>query len=86
MTFTEALEKLGIEKYSDRILKSNSHGELFHIQDYFIIAEHLNNEDKIWFPIWFEDTVKLAKEQWERPESVFQHIAKLLLNFLESKD
>ena len=29
MTFGEALKKLGIEEYKERIYNSNSHGELF---------------------------------------------------------
>lgn len=78
MTFTDALQKLGIEKYSERIFNSNSHGELFHIQDYFYLAQNL--EDPSWFPKWFDDIVNQAEKQWERPESVFQHILKILNN------
>ena len=46
MEFKEALEKLGIEDYADRIFKSNSHGELFHLQQYIKLAKVLNNEEK----------------------------------------
>ena len=76
MNFEQALKKLGIEDYSDRIFNSNSHGELLHLADYCLIAECV--EDKKSFRDWFEETVNLAEEQWERPESVFQHIPRLL--------
>ena len=33
MNFEEALKKLDIEEYEERIINSNSHGELFHLQD-----------------------------------------------------
>lgn len=75
-TFEQALKKLGIEEYSDRILHSNSHGELFHLSDYVVIAECL--EDSSGFKEWFEEVVKFAEENWKRPESVFQHILKLM--------
>ena len=78
MSFQEALQKLGIEEYSKRIYNSNSRGELFHLQQYFILAETLKEEDKIRFSEWFRAVVKLAEERWERPESVFQHIDKIL--------
>ncbi len=76
MNFTESLEALGIEKYSDRIFNSNSHGELFHLVDYVVIADALGKTD--WFKEWFESVVKEAEETWQRPESVFQHISKIL--------
>ena len=76
MNFKEALQKLGIEKYSDRIFNSNSHGELFHLEQYIVLADHF--EDLSWFPEWFELIVEMAEANWDRPESVFQHIGKLL--------
>lgn len=76
MTFNEALKKLNIEDYSERIINSNSHGELFHLRDYFFLAEKLENPE--WFREWFIQIIKLAEEKWERPESVFQHIVKIL--------
>lgn len=79
MSFKEALETLGIEKYSERIFNSNSHGELLHLQQYLLLAETIGKTD--WFPELFEGIVKLAEEQWKRPESVFQHIGKLLVDF-----
>ena len=75
-TFIEALKILDIEKYSERIFNSNSHGELFHLQQYFTLAETLGKTD--WFKDGFEEIVKQAEEKWERPESVFQHISKIL--------
>lgn len=77
MSFKEALQKLGIEKYSDRIFNSNSHGELFHLQDYIDLAKLLKKEDT-WFPDWFEAIVKGAEKNWGRPESIFQHVKKEL--------
>ena len=77
MNFNEALQKLGIEEYAERIFNSNSHGELFHLQDYILLAEHYNAKE---FVPWFTDVVKMAEKQWERPESVFQHILKFYNN------
>ena len=82
MEFNESLQILGIEKYSDRILNSNSHGELLHLADYICIAETLGKTD--WFAKWFEYVVEQAEREWKRPESVFQHIAKLLKDEIES--
>ena len=75
MTFTEVCKKLNIEEYAERIWKSNSHGELFHIYDYFNL---LKLEDISWFREWFIEVVKMAEERWQRPESVFQHIPRML--------
>ena len=76
MNFKESLQILGIEKYSERIFNSNSHGELFHLQTYFILAEGLGKTD--WFADWFDSVVEFAEENWERPESIFQHIDKII--------
>jgi len=76
MTFTEALTKLGINKYADRIYSSNSHGELFHLEQYITLAESI--EDTSWFPEFFDGLVKMAEDTWERPESVFQHVVKII--------
>jgi hypothetical protein len=75
MTFGEALKKLNIEDYGERIFNSNSHGELFHLMDYFALAEL---EHMAWFRAWFIEIVLWAEQHWERPESVFQHIPQLL--------
>ncbi len=86
MAFKEALKKLNIEDYERRIFHSNSHGELFHCWDYVIIAEL--SDDLDWFREWFIAIVEEAKESWKRPESVFQHIARILkdgLNTVQKK-
>ena len=77
MNLQEALKTLGIEQYAERIFKSNSHGELFHLQQYFTLAETLGETE--WFADWFKEIVKWVEENWERPESVFQHIDKILV-------
>jgi len=76
MEFKEAIKKLGIEEYSKRIFNSNSHGELFHLYGYIQLAELVG--DNNWFKDWFDSVVKWAEDNWDRPESVFQHIPKLL--------
>ena len=78
MTFIEALKILEIEEFKERIFNSNSHGELFHLEDYISIAETLGKTD--WFSKWFKEIVSLAEQRWDRPESVFQHILELLLH------
>ena len=80
--FEDALRKLNIEDFRDRIFNSNSHGELLHLQDYCIITDAWCDEDLSWFRAWFLKVVKQAEENWDRPESVFQHILKILRNTL----
>lgn len=75
MNFKDALERLGIAEYGERIFNSNSHGELFHLYDYIQLAQL---PDVSWFKDWFNAVVKQAELNWGRPESVFQHIPKLL--------
>lgn len=77
MTFYDALKSLGVEDYSKRIFNSNSNGELFHLQQYFTLAEVLKGKTEC-FREWFESVVKWAEENWERPESIFQHISRIL--------
>ena len=84
MTFQEALKDLGIEEYGKRIFNSNSNGELFYLQDYFLLAEQFKGQQ--WFPKWFKKTVELAEEKWERPASVFQHILKILQYSMQAKE
>lgn len=76
MTISEALKKLNIEDYGERIFNSNSHGELFHLTDYILLAEGL--EDTSWFRESFIAAVAFAEKHWKRPESVFQHIPKMI--------
>lgn len=81
MTFKEALKILNIEDYGERIFNSNSHGELSHLMDYIQIAEV--GGDLSWFRDWFVDVVKAAEKNWERPESIFQHIPRVLGETIE---
>jgi len=76
-TFQEALKILGIEDYSERIFKSNSNGEMFHLKQYIDLAGTIGTTK--WFPIWFKSVVESAEQRWRRPESVFQHITKIFL-------
>ena len=76
MTFGEALKKLNIDDYGERIFNSNSHGELFHLLDYITIAESVS--DASWFREWFIVMVEFAEANWKRPESVFQHMPRML--------
>lgn len=76
MNLQECLQILDIEDYAERIFHSNSHGELFHLYDYYELATHFGKND--WFRDWFVKTVEQADKTWERPASVFQHIPKLL--------
>jgi len=80
MNFKEALKKLNIEDYGDRIMKSNSCGELFHIWDYF---EYAKQEDTSWFRELFESAVEMAEKNWTRPESVFQHIPQIFCDWAD---
>ena len=75
MTFGEAIERLGIPEYGERIFHSNSHGELFHLLDYIEIAQL---DDVSWFKEWFQKVVEYANDNWQRPESIFQHILTIL--------
>jgi hypothetical protein len=86
MTLQDALKILHIEKYHDRIINSNSHGELFHIMDYAMLAEGYKNESEEAckkFSEWFDRVVEFAEKNWNRPESVFQHISKIYLDNLQ---
>jgi hypothetical protein len=76
ISFKEALQILGIEEYGQRILYSNSHGEIFHIYQYGCLAESIGSTT--WFPLFFKGMVNLAEKEWTRPESVFQHVTKIL--------
>lgn len=77
MTFKDALQKLDIEDFGERIFNSNSQGELMHIEHYTTAAEMLDNTTG-WFRPWFVAVVAEAEKQWHRPESVFQHLPRLL--------
>ena len=84
MSFSGALEILGIKDYEKRIFNSNSRGELVHIPQYFTLANTLKEDTpnksillKATFRAWFEEVVEYAEKYWERPESVFQHIDRI---------
>ena len=82
MTFIEALKILGIEEYADRIINSNSRGELFHLEQYYKLAK-IFPDNKEWFSPMFKDIIKHAEDTWKRPESVFQHIITILLDTIQ---
>lgn len=84
MNFQQALTVLGIEDYAERIFASNSHGELLHLQQYFTLAETFKDDAK-WFRDWFIAVVEFAEQNWQRPESVFQHISKILVEQMSKK-
>ncbi len=82
MTFKTVCKRLGIKQYAERIFNSNSHGELIHIADYYMflkIAEK-DKEFREAFPFLFELIVMFAEGNWKRPESIFQHMPKMLSN------
>lgn len=78
----------GHGEFGDKIFRSNSHGELFHLEQYFHLAK-LAQEDKVFkeqFPKIFKDIVDQANEKWERPQSVYQHIITILKNNLQTNE
>lgn len=85
MNLKEALKILNIEDYEQRIVQSNSHGELFHLDQYFQLAE-IFKDSKTNFREWFVYTVNFAEQNWKRPESIFQHILKALYKQLEFEE
>lgn len=83
ITYKDALKKLGIEDFSSRIFHSNSHGELFHLLDYCAIAESINGDaDTNGFREVFLEIVAFCEKSWSRPESCFQHMPKLINQYL----
>ena len=83
MTFKQALKKLNIEDYGERIWHSNSHGELMHIWDYISMAQNIEGDAK-WFRPLFEMCVKWTAENWSRPESCYQHMPRLMSDFAKA--
>ncbi len=77
MTFKDALKKLNIEDYGERIFNSNSHGELMHLYDYIGMATRIKDDAK-WFRPMFLVVVEWAEKNWSSPESCFQHMPRLL--------
>lgn len=86
--FEKALKFLKIEDYRGRILASNSHGEMMHLPDYIEMAKNVNvggrtgseltPEDFSTIRKGFDGVVAYAEQNWERPESVFQHMLKIM--------
>ena len=85
LTFDDALDYLGIADYKERIWRSNSHGELFHLADYCLIALSMQEHrmDGATFRPWFVKVVEWAEQNWKRPESVFQHILAMFREDIE---
>ena len=79
LTFKEVCNELGIEKYTERIFKSNSCGELGHLADYHMFLEMTKKDEnfKNQFLSLFEIAVSIAEKNWKRPSSIFQHIPKM---------
>ena len=76
MNFKESLKILGIEDYAERIYNSNSHGELFHLQQYFILADAFKDKKAQWFREWFEDTIKFAEKKLGKTRKCFSTYSK----------
>lgn len=79
MTFKEALKILNIEEYQERIFNSNSSGELYHLQDYIGLANFFKDYPTAvpYFKKYFEEAVEDAYKNWERPQSIFQHLKEI---------
>ncbi len=75
-SFIKSLEILQIEDFAERIINSNSHGELFHIADYIRLARIVKEKPSIAtdVEVTIRAAVAYAEKNWKRPESVFQHI------------
>lgn len=79
LTFPEALRILDIEDFGERILTSNSHGELSHVAQYLYLAEAYKDLDPpSWFRPWFLGLVAFAEDHLERPATVFQYVLEIL--------
>ena len=76
ISFKDALKILNIEEYGERIFNSNSRGELFHLQGYITIAKFIKDSPTAIsvFKKHFDESVEDANKNWQRPQSVFQHI------------
>jgi hypothetical protein len=84
ISFKQALKKLNIEDYGERIFNSNSHGELMHLMDYIHFATVLDDEGVKWFRPMFVVCVEWAEKNWQRPESCFQWMPKLMQQMAEA--
>ncbi len=73
-SFKDICTILGIPEYTEAIFSSNSHGELFHTQDYYDLAERLGDRDPAIFVKCFKHYDEIAKREWQRPQSWYQHL------------
>jgi hypothetical protein len=85
ITFGEALKKLNIEDYAEKIFNSNQYGELFFTADYIDIAEAIEGSDASAFRPWFESVIKLAESKRVQPEYVFMNIGRIFLEATSGK-
>lgn len=85
--FKDALIKLGIEDFEDQIINSHSRGETFHCLEYIELANNiifLDNGGKT-FRQEFLEMVDYAEKNWERPESVYQHLLRIMVPILRGQ-
>jgi len=85
ISFGDSLKFLNIYDYRDRIFESNSKGHLFHLSNYSMMASIFKHSYKGDLEVFkdkfrkeFIRVVDYTEKNWERPESVFQHIHKLI--------
>lgn len=90
MSFDEALAELGITEFKSRIWNSSSSGELFFLADYIFLAEQKKlgafgdaQCSTINFRSSFRAVAQFAEENWTRPESCFQHMPKLIGDYIK---
>lgn len=86
LSFRELCELLGIPDLCERIFHSNSRGELFHLQDYYgflhyILAQPDPPAARLHLVCMIRMSVRFAEENWERPNSVFQHMPKMVADY-----
>ena len=84
MSFQQVCAKLGIPEYTEAIFHSNSHGELMHTADYYEIQKGKKKSDLKWFRPLFLICDAYAKKNWERPESWYQHMPKMMQEMAEA--
>ena len=75
-SFKEICTILGIPEYSTVIFNSHSRGELAFTQDYYELAERLNGRDPAVFVKCFKHYDEIARMEWQRPQSWYQHLIK----------
>ncbi len=82
MSFQESLKILGLESYESRIVNSNSHGELFNIADYVWLADSAKKVNDPMYVEFLKIVIKccieFCEKNWSRPESMWQHMPRLI--------